>query len=111
MKSFVSVYTLSIFDNILNSYRKKILRDFYDNYLDTKIKQKIDYHTFENEFIERRKQNFRSKEIPINYNKCMARIWNSKIGCGVQCCNNKKKGDFCIRHSKVLNYGRIDKKL
>ena len=63
MKSFISIYTLNTIDNILCNYKKRVLRDFYDNFIDDKQKQKIDYYTFENQFLERKIDN------PINKSK------------------------------------------
>ena len=45
-------------------------------------------------------------------NKCMARLWNDHHG--GQCSNNKKEGDYCMIHYKllkkrnILQFGRID---
>ena len=107
MKSFISIYTLNVIDNILCNYKKRILRDFYDNFLDNKQKQQIDYFTFENQFIERKIDKPLIKFKTIDNEKCMAKIWINHYG-GIQCSNKKNHGDYCLRHTTIQNYGRID---
>ena len=107
MKSFISIYTLNILDNILCNYKKRILRDFYDNFLNAKQKHEIDYFTFENQFLERKIGKPLIKFKTIDKEKCMAKIWVNHYG-EFQCSNKKKHGDYCLRHVTIRNYGRID---
>ena len=107
MKSFISIYTLNIIDNILCNYKKRILRDFYDIFLNDKQKQEIDYYTFENHFLEIKIDKQLIKFKTIDNKKCMAKLWVTHYG-GIQCSNKKKHGDYCLRHASIQNYGRID---
>ena len=100
MDFYISVHTLSKLDNILIDYKKKILRDFYDI-----NKLTIDYHTFENKFLERKTQKQIIKEYDVN--KCHAYIWKKNHG-KVQCNSKKKYTIFCKRHEKKQNYGIIN---
>ena len=106
MDFYISIYTLKKVDNLLNNYKKKILKDFYDNFLDENIKKDIGYQSFENKFIERKK-NFIIKNKDKNLNKCHAYIWKKDYG-KVQCNNNKSIGNYCKFHKDKQNYGNIN---
>ena len=105
MDCYISIYTLNKLDNILNNYKKRILKDFYDNFLDKKYKENMPYQLFENRFLERKKIHI-IKNKTSNYDNCYAYIWKKDYG-KVQCSNNKSIGDFCKFHCKKQNYGII----
>tara|TARA_Y100000022_G_C13075717_1_gene295501 strand:+ start:79 stop:399 length:321 start_codon:yes stop_codon:yes gene_type:complete len=106
MDFYISIYTLKKIDNLLNNYKKNILKDFYDNFLDDSYKENMNYQEFENKFIERKKK-FIIKNKNINYDKCHAYIWKKEYG-KVQCSNNKTVNNFCKFHCKKQNYGTIN---
>ena len=102
MDFYISVHTLTKLDNILNDYKRKIVRDFYDiNNLT------IDYQEYENKYLLRKI----NKPIIINkeYNsdKCMAYIWKKNYG-KIQCNHSKKINNFCKKHIDKQNYGIIN---
>jgi tRNA uridine 5-carbamoylmethylation protein Kti12 len=101
MDSYISVYTLRRIDNLLENYKRKILKDFY------KINNlSMDYNEFENKYIERPKM-----KIPVqntlNEEKCHAYIYDKFRG-KIQCKNKKKTDKFCLIHKTNQNYGIIN---
>ena len=105
MASFISIYTLTKLDNILVDYKKTIIKDFYENYIDKELTCDINYQQFENLFLERINNN--KREIIVNNVKCLARVHHSKDGF-YQCNNARTSGKFCLKHVTRLNYGRVD---
>jgi hypothetical protein len=105
MASFISIYTLTKLDNILVDYKKTIIKDFYENYIDKELTCDINYQQFENLFLERINSN--EREIIVNNEKCLARVLHNKHGF-YQCNNGRTNGNFCLKHVKLLNYGRVD---
>lgn len=83
------------------------------------LTKQIDNMEIKNEFLIREskiinytptyisREKFKKKK-----NRCMARLWNDHYG--GQCSCSRKKGDYCIKHSNmiqkygVLRFGRID---
>ena len=106
VNSYISKKTLNEFDNIIQNYKIRMLKDIFKTY-NTKIKMEED--EFINMFLERKEQVIQ-KSKNIDYDKCMARIWSKKYGF-YQCRNNQKDCMFCEVHSKKLNYGRIDREI
>ena len=105
MESYVSVYTLKTFDNLLSNYKKKVLEDFYINFINNKDKEKMSYQEFENKFLERdKKPIIKNKDIDID--KCHAYIWKKNYG-KIQCSHNKSKNNYCLFHVNKQNYGSI----
>ena len=101
MESYISIYTLNKLSIILDNYKKRILKDFYEI-----NKLNIDYQTFENKFIERPNTNIPYNN-ELNPNKCHAYIFKRNIG-KVQCRNNKKINNLCLKHKENQNYGLIN---
>jgi len=89
-------------DDLYNS-----LKDRGDNYnlsnYDEEIKKYINKYT-ENVIID-----FKTNNILINKEKCMARSWGkSRKTPGNQCTNNKNNGEYCGHHFKeICKYGRL----
>ena len=108
MNSYVSIHTLNLFDVVMQSYKKNILKDFYDNCLKKEIKERITYQEFEKIFILRTKsQKPFNKSKKINTDLCHAYIWNKEYG-KIQCQHNKKYNLFCGKHRLNQNYGIIE---
>jgi hypothetical protein len=103
---YISKKTLTEFDNIIQTYKIRMLKDIFKTY---DIKSKMNETEFINMFLERKEQIIKRSEN-IDYDKCMARIWSKKYGF-YQCRNNQKNCTFCEVHSKKLNYGRIDREI
>ena len=103
MVSFISIYTLNKLDNILVGYKKTIIKDFYDNYMDKDIKCEIDYQSFENMLLER---GVNKKDIIVDDTKCLARVHHRNDGF-YQCNNGRSNGNFCLKHVDRLNYGCV----
>ena len=100
MDFYISIYTLNKLDRILNDYKKKIIKDFYEL-----NKLTIDYQQFENSILERKIYNIPKKELDCN--KCHAYIWKKGYG-KVQCSINQTNDNFCKKHSLNQNYGIIN---
>jgi hypothetical protein len=102
MDFYISRYTLNKLDNVLNNYKKKILRDFH------KINElSIDYQTFENSILERTIKKPIIKNKTQNIDKCHAYVWKKNYG-KVQCNNSIKTSRFCKMHALNQNYGIIN---
>ena len=100
MDFYIASSTLKKIDVLLNNYKKRILKDFYELHnLD------IDYQKYENQYLERK--NNVSSNTEINVNKCHAYIWKKKIG-KVQCSRSQSINNFCKIHCDKQNYGTID---
>jgi len=100
MDFYISVYTLKKLENVLDNYKKKILKDFYDIHNLT-----IDYQTYENLFLERKIKKPFIRDI--NIEKCNACVWRKNYG-KVQCSNSKTMGQYCKKHYEKQNYGSIN---
>lgn len=100
----ISKNTLSYIETKLLEYKKKILKDLSENI-------NVSYSELEKEFIfkepKKKKELYRKK---IDNTKCMARVWNKKLG-PMQCSRNQSVNCFCKQHSTKLNYGRIDERI
>ena len=102
MDFYISIYTLNKLDNLLDNYKKRILKDFYEiNELS------IDYQSFENSIIERKINNPIIRNITPNKNNCNAYVWKLNYG-KVQCSNKKSINKFCKKHYLTQNYGIIN---
>tara|TARA_B110000285_G_C14889669_1_gene497913 strand:- start:424 stop:735 length:312 start_codon:yes stop_codon:yes gene_type:complete len=102
MDFYISVYTLKKLDNIINDYKQKILRDFYElNEL------KCNYQEFENKILERKTTKPFIKNNEIDYNKCHAFIWKKNYG-KVQCGNKHYENNLCKKHLEKQNYGIVN---
>ena len=100
MDFYISIYTLNKFDNILNTYKKNILKDFYSiNDLS------IDYETFEKNILDRKINKPIIKSL--DKNKCHSYIWKKHYG-KIQCTNNHSVSNFCKKHYLKQNYGIIN---
>lgn len=106
MDFYISIYTLKKFENIVNNYKRRVLKDFYETHrLD--LKTNINYQDFENSYIEGEiKENITSKEIIFDKNKCHALVLDKKSK--RQCRHSKKIGNFCKKHYENHNCGIID---
>lgn len=101
MESYISVYTLRRLNNLLDEYKKRIIKDFYEiNELS------VDYQKIENKYLERE-----NIKIPFKHSldpeKCNAYVFNKYRG-KVQCRNSIKTGRFCMMHKNNQNYGIIN---
>ena len=101
MDSYISVYTLKRLDNIIENYKRKILKDFYEiNNLF------INYQDFEYKYLERSRMKIPLKNT-FNEEKCHAYICDKFRG-KIQCKNRKKTDKFCLIHKTNQNYGIIN---
>ena len=109
MSASVSIYTLNKLDNTLIRYKKRILKHFYENLLDSDIKEQIEYQEFENRLIERKDNKNGFYNIKYDKEKCKARIWDKSYGF-FQCSNGPTCGLFCKKHNSVelQNYGLVE---
>ena len=102
MDFYISVYTLQKLDNIINTYKQKILRDFYElNELT------CDYQEFENKILDKKYPKPFIKNTDIDTNKCKAYVWKKNYG-KVQCSNKHSINNLCKKHLNKQNYGIID---
>jgi len=102
MDFYISFHTMAKLDNILNDYKIKILRDFYDI-----NKLSIDYQSYENKYLLRKINKPIIKNKEYNNNKCIAYIWKKNYG-KIQCNHSKKIKNFCKRHINKQDYGTIN---
>ena len=101
MESYISVYTLKRLDNILEDYKRRILKDFYEiNNLS------IDYQEFENKYLERTRTKIPLKNT-FDQEKCHAYVCDKFRG-KIQCRNKIKTDKFCLIHKTNQNYGIIN---
>lgn len=105
MNSYISIHTLNKIDFVINNYKKKILKDFYDNFIENK--EDLDYQNFENSFLEKRREFILSKYKNISEENCHAYTWKKTYGL-VQCCNKKKYKNYCGVHKDSQNYGSVN---
>ena len=101
MNSYISVYTLTKFNSIIDSYKRNILKDFY-----TLNNINEDYQTYENKYIENTPTIYNIKKTK-DINKCHAYVYKKHFG-KVQCNNSIKNDLFCGKHAKYQNYGIIN---
>jgi len=102
MDFYISIYTLNNLDNLLDNYKKHILKDFH------KINNlSIDYQTFENSILERKIHKPLIRNLKPDKNKCNAYIWKINYG-KIQCSNQKTIDNFCKKHHSTQNYGIIN---
>ena len=100
----ISKSTLNYIEKISYEYKETILRDLSKNI-------NVPFNELKEQFLVKNKKQPRyygPDRSQINIDKCMARIWHSKLG-EVQCSRHKKDdSDFCKTHQNKQNYGRID---
>ena len=102
MDFYISIYTLNKLDNVLDNYKKHILKDFHEiNNLS------IDYQTFENSILERKIPKPLIRNLKPVKDKCNAYVWKLNYG-KVQCSNKKTINNFCKKHHLTQNYGIIN---
>ena len=102
MDFYISIYTLNKLDNLLDDYKRRILKDFHEiNQLD------IDYQTYENDILERKKPKPLIRNLKPDKNKCNAYVWKLNYG-KIQCSNKQTINNFCKKHHLTQNYGIIN---
>ena len=102
MDFYISIYTLNKLDNLLDTYKKKILKDFH-----TLNNLSMDYQTFENSILERKLHKPIIRNLNPDIDKCNAYVWKLNYG-KTQCSNNKSINNFCKKHYLSQNYGVIN---
>jgi hypothetical protein len=102
MDFYISIYTLNKLDNLLDTYKKKILKDFH-----TLNNLSMDYQTFENSILERKNHKPLIRNLKPDINKCNAYVWKLNYG-KIQCSHNKSINSFCKKHYLSQNYGVIN---
>lgn len=109
MSASVSVYTLKKLDNVLCEYKKRIIKHFYENFLDSEIKSVITCQELENRLTEHIDSRQGYDDIICDTKKCRARVWDKSYGF-YQCSNGPTMGMFCRKHDKKekQNYGIVN---
>lgn len=100
----ISMHNVNKFENVLLDYKKRILQDFQENF----VSDQITYEELEKKYLTKKiVKPIIKRSLEIDESKCMAKIWIENYGY-IQCSNNKKGGDYCLKHVVNQNYGRID---
>jgi hypothetical protein len=109
MSASISRYTIQKLDNVLLDYKKRIIKHFYENFLDSEIKSVITFRELENRLTEYKDNRTVYDNIIYNPKKCRARVWDKSFGF-YQCSNGPTMGMFCKKHNskEKQNYGIVE---